>query len=389
MSGIKNFTVIAQSIKNKSDGLIAYVKYLTDEKVQSHKNTKIYPVFESIANSPDAFLKSTRTQVAVIERTSSGRSFSNYGQSFDFVLPKTIQPTPEQWQKITQDLLKVMHKEVFRQDPEPVPDPVTGKVKKNINYKGKVPDALTFAKRTFCNIHQQEKSHLNMLIPTVYAGERLQRVDRLRVLNEMKKQFNLSVLLHCNMDYKAYKPENVKLGRRKPRNQYLLEKAAKAVEEANQKLLSEEKKATSKIEDLIHDAHIYLEYAGSQQKQVLDTIVTQGVESLTDRQKSLVPSHIEAEKQALSMKKLFEDLQTLTIKAVTWITSIIVRADEFDIESNRQEVLSSKTDIELNPLYSDDIGDNVEKILDAYEQQVEDKSEFNPVSKKRIKIKIK
>ena len=252
-----------------------------------------------------------------------------------------------------------------------------------------MPDALAFAKRTFCNIHQQEKSHLNMIIPTVYAGERLQRVDRLRVLNEMKKQFNLSVLLHCNMDYKAYKPENVKLGRRKPRNQYLLEKAAKAVEEANQKLLSEEKKATSKIEDLIHDAHIYLEYAGSQQQQVLDKIVTQGVDSLTDRQKALIPADIEAKEQAFSLKKLVDDFQKLADRAVTWITSIIVRADEFDIESNRQEVLSSKTDIELNPLYSDDIGDNVEKVLDAYEQQVEDKPEFNPVSEKRIKIKIK
>ena len=89
------------------------------------------------------------------------------------------------------------------------------------------------------------------------------------------------------------------------------------------------------------------------------------------------------------MKKLVDDFQKLADKAVTWITSIIIKADEFDIESNRQEVLTTKTDIELNPLYSDDIGDNVEKILDAYEEQVEDKQSFNPVSEKRRKIKYK
>lgn len=389
MSGIKNFTVVAQSIKNKSDGLIAYVKYLTDEKVPSHKNTKIFPVFEKIANDPDRFLKHTRFQIARMEKESSGRLFSNYGQSFDFVLPKTIQPTPEQWKKITLDLMKVMHKEVFRQDPEPVPDPETGKIKKNLNYKKDIPDLKSFTSRTFCNIHQQEKSHLNMIIPAVYSGERLQRVDRKRVLNEMKKQFNLSVLLHCNMDYKAYKPENVKLGRRKPRNQYLAEKAAAAAEKAQKQLLETEKQTKSKIQDLIYDAELDLAVAAGQQQAVLAEIITHGVESLTDKQKALVPAEIEAEKQAFSLKKMVEDFQKLAEKAVTWVTSIIIKADELDIESNRQEVLSVKSNIEQNPLYSDNINDEVEKVLDAYEQQVEDEPEFNPVSERRRKIKYK
>ena len=387
MSGIKNFTVVAQSIKNKGDGLIAYVNYLTSEKVPSHKNTNIFPVFDRVAGNPDAFLKSTLQQIAVIEKTSSGRFFSNYGQSFYFVLPKTIQPTPEQWQKITLDLMKVMHKEVFRQDPEPVPDPETGKVKKDLNYKNAIPDVHSFAKRTFCNIHQQEKSHLNMIIPAVYAGERLQRVDRKRVLNEMKKQFNLSVLLHCNMDYKAYKPEKVKLGRRKPRNQYLAEKAAAAVETAKKQLLEKEKQAKSTIQDLIYDAEIDLALAAGQQQAVLDTIITLGVESLTDKQKALIPAEIEAEKQAISLKKLVEDFKTLAGQAVTWITSIIIKSDDLDIESNRQEVLSTKKDIEQNPLYSDSVEYEVENLIDSFEKQVEDKPEFHPVSEKRRKIK--
>lgn len=389
MSGIKNFTVVAQSVKNKGDGLIAYVNYLTNKKVPSHKNTEIYPVFGDIANNSEKFLNHVLKQVSKAEKNSSGRSFSNYAQSFDFVLPKTIKPTPEQWKKITEDLLKVMHKEIFLQENDPIEDPETGKIKKNLNFKGKIPTIRDFGMRTFCNIHDQKNPHLNMVIPTIYDGERLQRVDRKRLTNEIKKQFNLSVLMHCQMNYKDYKPENSKLGRRKPRNQYLLEKAAKVVEEANQKLLSEEKKATSRIEDLIHDAHIYLDTAASQQQHVLERIVTQGVESLTDKQKALIPAQIEAEKQAFSFKKLVDDFEKLAVKAVTWVTSIMLRNDDLDIESNRQEVLAVKSDIELNPLYSEEIGDEVEKVLDAYETGVEDKQDFNPVSKKRIKIKIK
>lgn len=285
--------------------------------------------------------------------------------------------------------MKVMHKEVFRQDAEPVPDPETGKVKKNLNYTKEIPDIRAFAKRTFCNIHQQEKSHLNMIIPAVYAGERLQRVDRKRVLSEMKKQFNLSVLMHCKMDYKAYKPENVKLGRRKPRNQYLAEKAAAAAEQAQKQLMVKERQAKSTIQGLINDAEIDLAFAAGQQQAVLDAIITHGVESLTDKQKSLIPAEIEAEKQSFSLKKMVEDFQKLAEKAVTWVTSIIIKADEFDIESNRQEVMTVKTDIEQNPLYSDNIADEVERVIDAYEQQVENKPAFNPVSKRRRTIKYK
>lgn len=389
MTGIKNFTVVAQSVKNKGDGLIAYVNYLTDKNVPSHKNTEIYPVFDGACDDPDKFLKATLLEITKANKANAGREYSNYAQSFDFVLPKTIKPTPEQWKSITKDILRTVHKELFLQEPEPEPDAETGKIKKNLNFKGSIPTAQQFSVKTFCIIHDQKNPHLNMLIPTVYDGERLQRVDRKRLTNEIKKQFNLSVLNHCKMDYKAYKPENVKLGRRKPRNQYLAEKAAKAAEQAQQKLLEKEIEAKSTIKGLVYDAEHDIQVAAGLQQLVLDTIITHGVESLTDKQKALIPADIEAEKQAFSLKKLVDDFQKLADKAVTWITSIIIKADEFDIESNRQEVLTTKTDIELNPLYSDDIGDNVEKILDAYEEQVEDKQSFNPVSEKRRKIKYK
>jgi len=389
MSGIKNFTVVAQAVKNKGDGLIAYVNYLTDKKVPSHKNTEIYPVFGDIANNSEKFLNHVLKQVSKAEKNSSGRSFSNYAQSFDFVLPKTIKPTPEQWKKITEDLLKVMHKEIFLQEDDPIENPETGKIKKNLNFKGKVPTIRDFGIRTFCNIHDQKNPHLNMVIPTIYDGERLQRVDRKRLTNEVKKQFNLSVLMHCQMNYKDYKPENVKLGRRKPRNQYLAEKAAAAAEKAKQELLVKEQQAKTTIQNLIVDAEIDLAVAAGQQQAVLDTIITLGVESLTDKQKALIPAEIEAEKQAISLKKLVEDFKSLADKAVTWITSIIIKADDLDIESNRQEVLTTKRDIELNPLYSDSIEYEVESVIDSFEKQVEDKPEFNPVSKKRRNLKYK
>lgn len=387
MSGIKNFTVIAQSVKKKDAGLIHYVNYLTDANVPSHKNTTIYPVFKNVADDGTKFLDETILEVAKANKASSGREYSNYAQSFDFVLPKTIKPTPEQWKSITRDIIKVIHQELFMQEAEPIPDPETGKIKKNLNFKGSIPEVKKFVEKTFCVIHDQKNPHLNLLVPTIYDGERLQRLDRKRLTNEIKKQFNLSVLNHCKMDYKAYKPEGMKLGRRKPRDQYLSEKAAKAADEAKQQLLEVEKKTKSTIEGMLFDAEIDLAVAAGQQKAILDTIITQGVESLTDKQKALIPADIEAEKQAFSMKKMLEDFKSLTEKAVTWVTSIILRVDDLDIESNRQEVLAVKSDIELNPLYSEKIGDSVEEIIDAYETKVEDKQNFNPVSKKRSKYK--
>jgi hypothetical protein len=387
MSGIKNFTVIAQSVKKKGDGLIAYVNYLTDVNEPSHKNTEIYPVFDGACDNPEKFLNATLLEIAKANKANAGREYSNYAQSFDFVLPKTIKPTPEQWKSITRDILRVVHKELFLQEPEPEPDAETGKIKKNLNFKGSIPTAQQFSGKTFCIIHDQKNPHLNMVIPTVYDGERLLRIDRRRLTNELKKQFNLSVLSHCKMDYKAYKPENVKLGKRKPKSQYLAEKAEKAANEAKQQLLEVEKKTKSTIEGMFFDAEIDLAVAAGQQKAILDTIITQGVESLTDKQKALIPADIEAEKQAFSMKKMLEDFKTLTEKAVTWVTSIILRVDDLDIESNRQEVLAVKSDIELNPLYSENIGDKVEEIIDAYETKIEDKQNFNPVSKKRSKYK--
>jgi hypothetical protein len=389
MSGIKNFTVVAQSIKKKDEGLIGYVNYLTDANVPSHKNTTIYPVFKNVADNGTKFLDETILEVAKANKASSGREYSNYAQSFDFVLPKTIKPTPEQWKSITRDIIKVIHQELFMQEPEPIPDPETGKVKKNLNFKGSIPAANKFVEKTFCIIHDQKNPHLNLLIPTIYDGERLQRLDRKRLTNEIKKQFNLSVLNHCKMDYKAYKPENVKLGRRKPRDQYLSEKAAAAAEKAKKELLVKEQQAKTTIQNLIVDAEIDLAVAAGQQQAILDTIITLGVESLTDKQKSLIPAEIEAEKQAISLKKLVEDFKSLADKAVTWITSIIIRADDLDIESNRQEVLTTKRDIELNPLYSDSIEYEVENVIDSFEKQVEDKPEFNPVSKKRRNLKYK
>jgi hypothetical protein len=389
MTGIKNFTVVAQSVKNKGDGLIAYVNYLTDKNVPSHKNTEIYPVFDGACDDPDKFLKATLLEITKANKANAGREYSNYAQSFDFVLPKTIKPTPEQWKSITRDILRTVHKELFLQEPEPEPDAETGKIKKNLNFKGSIPTAQQFSGKAFCIIHDQKNPHLNMLIPTVYDGERLQRVDRKRLTNEIKKQFNLSVLNHCKMDYKAYKPENVKLGRRKPRDQYLAEKAAAAAEKAKKELLVKEQQTKTTIQNLIVDAEIDLAVAAGQQQAVLDTIITLGVESLTDKQKALIPAEIEAEKQAISLKKLVEDFKSLADKAVTWITSIIIKADDLDIESNRQEVLTTKRDIELNPLYSDSIEYEVESVIDTFEKEVEDRPEFNPVSKKRRNLKYK
>ncbi|MQU51780.1 hypothetical protein [Pseudomonas sp. FSL R10-1339] len=190
---IKNFVVISQRIKNKAEGLIAYLNYLENEKSPSHKNTEIKKVFESI--NLRNFLNKTIQEVIDFDRGNKkgGRKVESYAQSFNFVLPPTVErPTIDQWKKISADLLK------------------SAKLKMDVEG-----DLMSFVKSTYLNVHDQKNPHLNLVIPRIYKGKRLEDLDRKGLIAELKKEFNTSVLKHCQINYKNYKPTEQKLGRRR------------------------------------------------------------------------------------------------------------------------------------------------------------------------------
>jgi len=189
--GIKNFTVTTQRIKSKSDGLIEYTNYLVSENAPSHKNTTIL----NIGRNFDHFLQNTIINTVNFdnENKKGGRKVESYAQSFNFILPPDVaKPTHEEWKCIYLDLLK--------------------KAKETLEIKG---DLKPLAKSCFSNVHDQSNPHLNLLIPRIYNNERLHGLDQRKLLSELKKEFNKSVMIHCNIDFRSYKSEQQNIGKRR------------------------------------------------------------------------------------------------------------------------------------------------------------------------------
>lgn len=239
MSNKGNFTVVAQPLKNGANGLISYATYLQSNKPKSHENTDILNLYPNLPNYRE-FCNSTIKNVLEVQsnNTKGGRSFNSYGTSFVCALPPTVKkPTEDEWRTITKQIIKDLHTELFKQTEVVIAE--DGKViKKDLNFKGKVPTVNEFAKNLMLNVHNQRNPHLNIIVPTVYGGERLKRVDQKAVLNRIKKTFTAQALLVVGIDYDKYEPVETKLGKRISKSQHEKKQSIKAKEElANERLL--------------------------------------------------------------------------------------------------------------------------------------------------------
>ena len=224
---LKNFVVTTQRVKSKSDGLIQYVNYLDNEKAPSHKNTTI----KNFGTKADDFLKNTIINTVNFDNNNKkgGRKVESLAQSFNFILPPKVEnPTENQWKLIFKDLVL--------------------KAKNTLEIEGKTAD---FAKSCYVNIHDQKNPHLNLLIPRIYDDKRIHALDQKNLLIQLKKEFNRSVLQHCNIDFKAYKPDQQNVGRRRKKWQLEQEQSIKAKEELTNErlLLAQETLAASQVID--------------------------------------------------------------------------------------------------------------------------------------------
>lgn len=192
MAKIKNWTVISQRVKERQDGLVTYSKYLLDEKHKNHsKNeTRIVPLHGKM----NEFVKSSICETLDFDMSNKkgGRKVESYAQSFVLSLPDTVQkPTDEQWKRISGDIIRAAHKHL--KPDEPVND---------------------FGRKCFSNLHDQDNPHMNLLIPRIYKGERLDKLDKKGMILAMKQAFNASVMKHCNINYDNFKPEKPGRGKR-------------------------------------------------------------------------------------------------------------------------------------------------------------------------------
>lgn len=290
---IKNWTVTTERVKNKDFGLSEYVSYLVSEKHKNHKNTTIYALFNSDANT---FLNSTIQETILFDSKNKkgGRKVESFAQSFNFILPPPHKPNPEQWTKISKELVNIIHKEL--------------EIKENVNQ---------FGRACFLNIHDQANPHLNLLVPRIFAGQRLADLDRKNVLAKLKLQFNQSVLKHCNIDHTNHNPLRVNVGRRKTAQRHEYDKAKQESQNASK---------------LVLDAQNSTAVAVLSQKEAETKLKELEIKEIElDNKKS----QIMLEKAKLSfIVKAFNDFKSSLIK---WVNSI--RNDSaLDVLINRQDV---------------------------------------------------
>lgn len=325
---IKNFTVISKRIKEKSDGLIKYINYLEEKNTASHKNTTIINLLGE--NQSRKFLESTILEVFNFDRenTKGGRKVESFAQSFNLVLPETVaKPTPEQWKLITKDVLEMARGRLGIQD-----------------------DVKTFAKKCFFNIHDQSNPHLNLVIPRIYNGERLKNLDQKALIGAMKKEFNASVMKHCQIDFKQYKPFNQNVGPRREKWQMEQKKAI----EAQEKAAAMQQEAT---ETALRAAQEHLE-------------ASQMVEVATKAQQAAEQAKAEADRSVKAMSQMTQLFTQFKGHVITWVRSILEK-DFIAEQSAELDVVNTVEKIQHNPIYSDNDEELLITTLEVAEMQVE------------------
>ena len=319
MAKIKNWTVISQRVKERQDGLVTYSKYLLDEKHKNHsKNeTRIVPLHGKM----NEFVKSSICETLDFDMSNKkgGRKVESYAQSFVLSLPDTVQkPTDEQWKRISGDIIRAAHKHL--KPDEPVND---------------------FGRKCFSNLHDQDNPHMNLLIPRIYKGERLDKLDKKGMILAMKQAFNASVMKHCNINYDNFKPE--KPGRGKRLLEWQLEQQAAREEQ-------------EKSIQLRQEATLVAQSAAAQ------LLVAQKAKALSET------SRIEAEKataqahkakaeavQAITllgeMKNLFNQFKT---SLQDWIRGI--KTDDVLLEElSHSEAVTTAETMQKHPIYDQEI----------------------------------
>lgn len=350
--GIKNFTVTTQRVKGRSDGLIEYTNYLNSEKAPSHKNTKIL----SIGNNYDVFLKNTILNTTKFdnENKKGGRKVESYAQIFNFILPPDVpNPTHDQWKLVYKDI-------IF-------------KAKKTLEIEG---DTGKFASNCYANIHDQSNPHLNLLIPRIYNKERLHKLDQKNLLSELKKEFTLSVMKHCNIDFASYKPKNERVGKRVPKWRKEQSDSIKAKEElANERLLLAQEKL--ELANMIDQHQQVQERAETAQIKALEaTDVARRAKADADVAEQRAEQKITL---MTEMKRLFNDFKS---SLSGWINSIKSK-DELLEEINRNDTISAVEQMQNHHEYDEGMEEIVFSAIELAEIETEKPDISKQVSRSR------
>ena len=349
MAGIRNWTVVTQRVKDKQDGLVRYSNYLLDAEHPNHKksNTEIKPLHGDYKN----FAKYTTLQALEFDMKNKkgGRKIESYAQSFVFTLPETVEkPTAEQWKAISKDLIRATHRHLM-------PDvPVND-----------------FGRRCFSNLHDQNNPHLNLLVPRVFEGVRLDNLDKKGLLAALKKEFNLSALKHCQIDHKQYKPKRQDIGKRRrqwqlDQDKFRQERDRLAAESLNlSRLTLEASQRTEQSEE-------------AKRKAEAERVAAEKAKADLEQAKA------EAERTIKLIAEITRLYNGLKESLAGWVMSV-KNYDHIDAGLAKNEVISTAEEIQSHDKYDD----SMESVLFTEIEMAETDLEPYLAEKKPISSKVR
>lgn len=191
--GINNYVVKGKAIKFEEVGTVNFYNYLNNKEHKNHKGKteEILQIFDN-KNFVDRVTSEVRKKnLETIKRGKGGRPIKSHSHSFMFSPQKGIKPSKTQWETITKRILKDL-----------------------IEIVDITPEELK--KYLFINVHQQENSHLNIVVGKVINGKSIHWSNK-RVMKVLKMSFTLHFDEVMGTSHQDYKPKRQK-ERKTPQN---------------------------------------------------------------------------------------------------------------------------------------------------------------------------
>ncbi|MFH4892591.1 hypothetical protein [Vibrio diabolicus] len=214
---LKNWTVITQSVRYASDGIMMRERYLLNLKHANHKHTEhIVSIFGNAETSNRIAIagESFRLHQKIYNRR-GGRPLSSYAVEYCLTLPKSYRPTKQQWQSIIKDCSLALAK--------------LCKLSKS--------EFEQYRQQIRAVLHQQEQrgtkgsgDHVHLIIGKVVGTRTLNELQQKKATKLIKQAFNHSVLKHVGIDHRSYEAIEIEKGRRLSTWQHQYEKATEAHE---------------------------------------------------------------------------------------------------------------------------------------------------------------
>lgn len=329
---IKNWTVTTERVKKKDEGLAEYVSYLASATHKNHKNTIVYPLFNS---DPNKFLHNTIKETLAFDQRNKkgGRKVESYAQSFNFILPPPNKPTAEQWAEISYELLRVAHAEM--------------------NIKS---DLSRFVRACFVNVHDQTNPHVNIVIPRIYENQRLADLDRKNLLAKVKQEFNRAVLKTCDIDHTNYKPLRTNLGARKRAHKNLVDKVSEDVQNASKIIIEAHEASRAGL-------------LAEQERKLKEAELTQREQSLANHEYEIKQAKAELILTKAKFSFLLKAFVELKLSLKKWVESVKGEsyleklASKKDVEEKANLIIDSTSSVADDVLLVNNLADSVVSTL--------------------------